>query len=450
MIESLDDGNPWLRTVRRRATEAVIWGMPVVNFRLMYEAMVRAGGEFNEVVFWSGLPDWKNQTLTPNPDTIYAMPFFNTKHVGPVVIEIPPAQGGSITGSVMDAWQAALEDVGPAGLDNGAGGKYLITPPGYTEATPSEYLALPSNTYGGYALLRSNVASTSTPDVQKAVDYVKRVKVYPLTEAQNPSPTNFVDVFDQVFDSTIPYDLRFLEVLHRCIHDEPWLTRDKVMINSLKSIGIAKGARFAPDQDTQAILVDGIAEARQCLHASYEGLFATPYFDGTHWAVPASTEVIEGQSTVFADPDNYPVDGRGLTFSMAFFSAKHLGAGQFYLMSHVDNTGVPLAGKNSYRLTVPPNAPVTLYWSATVYDRDTHALIRNQPRSSRSSQSGDIEVNSDGSIDIIMSPDPQAKEANWIPTSSDRSFEVLFRLYGPQQPLFDKTWQLPDVERIGI
>ena len=28
-------------------------------------------------------------------------------------------------------------------------------------------------------------------------------------------------------------------------------------------------------------------------------------------------------------------------------------------------------------------------------------------------------------------------------------FEVLFRLYGPEKPLFDKTWKLPDIERIA-
>ncbi len=62
-------------------------------------------------------PDWKNQTLTPNPDAIYFMPFFSTAEVGPLVLEIPPADDGSITGSVMDWWQIPLEDVGPAGVD---------------------------------------------------------------------------------------------------------------------------------------------------------------------------------------------------------------------------------------------------------------------------------------------------------------------------------------------
>ena len=34
----------------------------------------------------------------------------------------------------------------------------------------------------------------------------------------------------------------------------------------------------------------------------------------------------------------------------------------------------------TYRLTVPANAPVKQYWSATVYDRATHALIRDMTR----------------------------------------------------------------------
>lgn len=66
---------------------------------------------------------WKNQTLTPNPDAIYVMPFYNTKDVGPIVVEIPPADEGTIVGSLMDCWQTALEDVGPAGVDKGNGSR---------------------------------------------------------------------------------------------------------------------------------------------------------------------------------------------------------------------------------------------------------------------------------------------------------------------------------------
>jgi hypothetical protein len=42
-----------------------------------------------------------------------------------MVLEIPPAEeGASITGSMDDAWQTAREDVGPAGVDKGKGGKF--------------------------------------------------------------------------------------------------------------------------------------------------------------------------------------------------------------------------------------------------------------------------------------------------------------------------------------
>ena len=59
------------------------------------------------------------------------------------------------------------------------------------------------------------------------------------------------------------------------------------------------------------------------------------------------------------------------------------------------------------------------------------------------------EKNADGSVDVWFGPKaPEGKEANWVPTDPDGKFEVLFRLYGPEKPLFDKTWNLPDIERI--
>ena len=62
------------RTIHRRAVEAVIWGMPAVNAELMYQAMADAKADFNQLTYWSRPVTSKNQTLTPNPDTIYLNP----------------------------------------------------------------------------------------------------------------------------------------------------------------------------------------------------------------------------------------------------------------------------------------------------------------------------------------------------------------------------------------
>jgi len=441
------------RTIERRAIAAVIWGTPAVNFDRMYQAMVHdanAGEGSNKIVFWSRLFNWKNQTLTPNPDSIYLMPFFNTKDVGPVVLEIPPAGAdGSITGSIDDCWQTAIEDVGPAGLDKGKGGKYLILPPGYKEKTPAGYFALQTYNYEGYALLRSILKSNSEAGIANAVAYGKRIKLYPLSQAAHPPATSFTDAIDVVYDATLPWDMRYFESLNRIVQIEPWLTRDKVMIDQLKSIGIEKGKPFNPDAKTQETLKAAVAEAHAWLADKYETSYLPPpYYDGGHWYVPVSQDFVEGISTGFADPDKYPVDDRGVAYTVGFFSAKHLGGGQFYLITFRDKTGQPFDGSSTYHLNVPANAPVTQYWSATVYDRATHALIRNMQWASRSSQTPGLEKNADGSVDVYFGPSaPSGKESNWVPTDANGKFEVLFRFYGPQKSLFDKTWKLLDIEK---
>ncbi|MCV7362665.1 DUF1214 domain-containing protein [Mycolicibacterium neworleansense] len=431
--------------VRSRAVQAVIWGMPAVNFELLRQAAARAGAGDNQVVYWSKLPDWKNQTLTPNPDTLYFFPFYNTQ-AGPVVLEIPPAEGGSITGSIDNAWQEALEDVGPAGLDKGAGGRYLILPPDFDGEVPDGYLPLRSVTYTGFGALRANIASSADADVAAAADYGSRIKCYPLSGPEN---TGFVDAADTLYDSTIPYDIRFFELLDQFVQREPWLQRDRVMISVLAAIGIEQGKLFEPDNELKAVLDAAAAEAHDWLEANYPRFFTPPYFDGTHWAVPASPEVVQGMQSGFADVASYPVDDRGLLYSFIYFSAKHLGQGQFYVMTIADQQGEPFDGAATYRLRVPADPPVSLYWSATVYDRATHALIRDLPWGSRSSHRPDLVTNPDGSVDVYFGPSaPEGKESNWIPTKSGGRFEVLFRFYGPKPALFDKTWALPDIEKI--
>jgi hypothetical protein len=437
------------RTIERRAIEAINWGMPAVNYDLMLQEMLsKTPGKVNQVIYWSRPLDWHNQTLTPNPDAIYFMAFFNTKE-GPVVVEVPPSEGGSLNANFVDIWQAPLEDAGLYGVDKGAGIKFLIVPPGYSDAVPDGYTLLRPHTFGSYALLRSNLASHGDADVAKSVAYGKRIKVYPFSQADNPQPTTFTDAADVVFDSTIRYDASFFASLDRIVQSEPWLDRDRAMIDPLRSLGIEKGKPFNPDATTKAALAAGAREAKAWLEAKYDaGL--PEFYPGSRWTVPALPELVAAVQTDFSAPDKYPVDVRGLTYSIGYIGIKRLGAGQFYLISIKDKDGNALDGGKSYRLTVSPNAPVGQYWSATVYDRATHALVRDLPRASRSSQIPDMQKNADGSVDVYFGPNaPNGKESNWVPTKSGGGFEVMFRAYAPTKAFFDKTWKLSDIERMA-
>ena len=72
------------------------------------------------------------------------------------------------------------------------------------------------------------------------------------------------------------------------------------------------------------------------------------------------------------------------------------------------------------------------------------------PRAGLDSYDQKMQRNSDGSVDIYIGPKPPAsKEANWIPTVPGRGWFPYFRLYGLEKPFFDKTWRLPDIERVN-
>ncbi len=235
------------------------------------------------------------------------------------------------------------------------------------------------------------------------------------------------------------------------VQAEPWLTRDKVMIEYLKTIGIEKGPGapgFNPDAKTRAIFDKAAQEAHAEIALNYEANFVPPFFPGTHWAVPISKETLDGMASEFADPNSYAIDGRAVMYHLAYFQRQTPGCGPVLPRHYPGQAGRPLDGKKTYRLTVPAHAPVKQYWSATAYDGETHALIRETSRSSlHRTRTGCTRMLTARWTFTFGPTAPAGKESNWVPTNG-RDFEILFRLYGPEKVFFDKTWVLPDAEEV--
>lgn len=99
---------------------------------------------------------------------------------------------------------------------------------------------------------------------------------------------------------------------------------------------------------------------------------------------------------------------------------------------------------------VPPDPPVDLFWSVTVYDVDTRALILNDQQIADRSSRMPLKKNDDGSVDIFCAPQaPAGFEQNWTPTVPGRNWFAYFRLYEPRQAYFDRAWPLPDFEPLA-
>ena len=433
------------QALQQRAVDAAIWGMPIVSVDAMRRAFFRdAKANYNDIVFWSKPSDWKNQTTTPVQSVRYVYFNFNTKD-GPVVLEIPPAVEAGLFGSLLDAWQAPLAEVGPEGEDQGKGGKSLFLPPDFEGDAPPGYIVVRPQTFNGFALLRVIPKSSSEADVSNAIAMVKKLRLYPLAKAGGPPEQHFVDMAGRLFDGIVRFDESFYDSLAHMISEEPVLTRDRAMMGLLLPLGIEKGKEFTPDTTTQAALAQSAREAHTRL---MNGLLAyrTPHWLDSRWALPGAPVVIETAFT-FERTDYLDVDARGIGFFSFYAPPKKLGAATFYVGTFHDANGDRLRGEENYKLHVPPNVPAQQFWSLTLYDCETCGFIRDMPRPGIDSYDENMQKNADSSVDIYIGPRPLAgKEANWIQTVSGRSWFPYFRFYGPEKRLFEKTWKLPDIE----
>lgn len=253
------------RMLEWRAVDAAIWGMPMVSLDTMRQAYLRDGkAQYGDIIWWPKGSTWKNQSLTPNTSLRYLYVFFNTKADGPIVLDLPSAaNGASFMGTIADAWQVPLTDVG----SEGNGGKYLVLPPDYTGEVPGGYIPVRSKTYNTFAGIRSILASNSEEDEREGDALVKQVKIYSLAKADNPPAQRFVDMTDIMYDGLLHYDNGIYTSLARLLNEEPVQPQDLQMMGMLLPLGIEKGKDFKPDGPTIGRLNSAAAEVHAWLAA---------------------------------------------------------------------------------------------------------------------------------------------------------------------------------------
>src|SRR5215471_5682715 len=191
----------------QRAFDAVLWAMPASAIYRFRVGMLQMPGMADNVIAASFAPLKTNQEfITPNQTTPYTTAVADLRN-GPVVLEVPAKTAKVVLyGQIVDAWQATIAGVGPVGEDKGAGGKYLLLPPGYKDATPAGYFAIQSSSYRITFAFRSVQLAGATLDEANA--YTKLLKMYPLSEAANPKPTRFVDTRPYPIHTFPFYDIR--------------------------------------------------------------------------------------------------------------------------------------------------------------------------------------------------------------------------------------------------
>ena len=433
----------------QRACEAAIWAMPAVSVYDIELSIQRdLGGKFGDVAYFSKPMTSRHGFLTANDVTPYVVGALSCKD-GPIVIDVPPAgEKASFFGTIVDAWQTPLADVGPPGDDKGKGGKYLFVPPGYVGDVPGDgYLVYHPQTYGVHFAFRPVAKNGGTNADQAA--YARLLKYYPLSKASNPPPTTFIDAYPKTWNTLPVYDMTYFTDLNAVIQREPVLERDKAMMALLASIGIEKGKEFKPDAATEQALLEGLRRAYDWMQDTFINRSMIPWWENRQWQV---WQFAEGQPEAgfpYVTGDRLLTDERaGGSYFWITYLPKSLGGGTFYLTGLRTKDGELMNGADTYQLNVPADTPAKDFWSVIVYSMNTKGFVENVDRVGLSSLDlRKMKKNHDGSVDIYFAPSaPAGLESNWIPTGED--FFLLFRLYGPDEYLFNKQWTLPDIEKL--
>lgn len=435
------------KRLNRRAIEGVFWGMPIVSVWAMRDACrTTFNYELNDIVYFSKPADWKYKFLTVNNTTLYSYVFYNVERDGPIVIEIPrTTEDVGLFGSIMNAWQQAFADFGSQGTDKGMGGKYLVMHKDYKGAVPEGYIPVYQDTYNGWIAGRTLIKSMDPETLKKAEIFIKQMKVYPLSQAGKQAEQRFYDASGKLLDGVPPYNHKFFSALNDMIQDEDVAGRDKVALGMLKELGIEKGKEYNPSEATKAKLDKAVAQAQEEI---IDMMINNPdrYWPNRKWSYLVNPKVIVETDFSFEYPRMLDHTIRGVTYYSAISSVVTYGTQTQYFVGGQDSNGENLHGENDYVLHIPADVPVKLFWSALVYENSTAAYVENTPKAGVSSLEKDLITNPDGTVDVYFGPKaPEGKEANWAPTVAGVDYFLLFRFYGPTEPLHQKTWTLGDL-----
>ena len=410
----------------------------------------------NQAAIYDQLCDSNPLLLTANTDTVYCIAMLDLGTDGPTVVEIPPGCG---PGTVNDAYFRFVTDMGGPGPDRGQGGKYLIVPEWFDGEVPKdkqnggEYFVCRSPSKVNLLILRGFLVD-GKPDVSSKM-FREGLKVYSLSASEKPPKMEFVNVSKVPFNTIHANNFEFYEELDHVIQREPLALFDPELRGLASAIGIKQGQKFAPDERMRKILTEAVAVANATARTiSFRNRDPrASLYPNSQWKA-----AFIGGDYRWLDGDG--VGGRNFDARTAFFyvatvntpamAMKMVGRGSQYAFIGADKAGGHLDGAKSYRLNIPANVPANDFWSIVVYDPQTRSELQtSQPFPSRNNKRDTLMTNADGSVDLYFGPAaPEGKEANWIATVPGKGWFALFRLYGPLDPWFDKTWKPGEIEPV--
>ena len=346
---------------------------------------------------------------------------------------------------ILDAWTNVFASPGKRTTGTGAG-DFAIVGPGWNGTLPAGLTKITSPSETAWIIGRTQVNGPADAPAVNALQ--AQYKLTPLSAwgtAYTP-PTN-VPVNPNVDTKTPPVDqvanitpATYYGTMATLMVANPPSTADKPVVDQIARIGIVAGKPFDLN-GVNTTIQNSVAQGAK------DGLAQ----------VNAAGQNLPGSVAIHGWTFSYHLGNYGTNYTLRAGTAwvllgANLPEDALYSFSRLDANGNAYSGANNYVMHFDKNStpPTNAFWSLTMYNNRQFFVANPINRYAISPHLGPLKYNADGSLDIYIqnaSPGPD-KESNWLPAPSG-GFNIVLRVYWPQESLLNGSWVPPGVQQVG-
>lgn len=428
---------------RSIAKEAYIYGASYVdNYRVYFKALFDA--EHPLPVYANDFVHLRNLAGagikdTPNNDTLFSYTILDLRQE-PVVLSVPEVAKDRLymlqLGEVNTNTLPYISSI----TTGTAAGNYVVTGADFTGYLPADKFDGVVTTRGQYLTVTGRTQVNGHSDLPSVHKIQDGFTVTPLSTflgqeapAAVPEPKHVEWDVEKVQGIGV-YDYISLGMSWQL----PTL-EEMGMLESFAKIGLIPGKTFTTEGMSPKVvkaIEAGLADAKSAILERDKTMQVNA---GGGW--------LFGTNNISSVGDDYLLRSTVSRVTIYPNAPDHALYGQ----SISDSDGQPLVGVNEYRVTFDADAlpPVDAFWSLTMYDTATTAMIPNElDRFSIGDRTENIVLNKDGGITVCMqATKPTDKACNWLP-APESAFYAIMRLYAPTIEASSGNWTPPPIVRL--
>lgn len=398
----------------------------------------------NQLSHFITFPDANYKDIVkPNVDTYYSVAWMDVKKE-PVVMTVPKIKRFYLI-PFYDAYTNVFEVIGTRTTGSDAQ-TLLIAGPNWNGETPKG-MRLVKSPHNLVTIIARIKVDSEADGVKNVIPLQNKMKIIPLSKwGTDYVPPKGVDnkenqkINPPVYVENMPIE-QFFNELAEYIVEFPPRKEDAPMLADMKKIGLEPGkkwdiGKFSPELQNKL---------REIPKKAFEKLRQMQQNPPANW--------IKNNWLYITETGEYGTDYLNRAVINFVGYGANLPLDAVYPFTFKDKDGKMFDGKNKYVLHISKEQMPPLhkggFWSLTMYNADEF-LVDNPLNRYAIRDRDPLNFNKDGSLDIyIQGENPGGKkEANWLPSPKEGKFNLTFRFYYPKQPIIDKTYDIPQVEKV--